>query len=131
MTSSMELRTAETLNTDVRDSVMVVVHDTLTITKTITIRENEQGDTLRLTQVTDRDRSRSTVDVRRKKEEVRIEHDTVYVEKRDSVAVREGMDISRRTSSVSNLLKWIFRILVCVIVLVIVIKLNRFIKFLK
>ena len=117
------------VKSEVRDSsrveqVMVAVHDTLTITKTITIRENEQGDTVRMSVMTDRDRSRSMYDVRSKKEEVRVVRDTVYVERRDSVRVeppRQARGDIGRASALSYL-KWIFLIIVSVTVLLIVIK---------
>ena len=120
------------LTAEVRDSlrveqVMVAVHDTLTITKTITIRENEQGDTVRMSVVTDRDCSRSMYDVRSKKEEVRVVRDTVYIEKRDSLLVkseelRVKSSLSHHTSAISHLLKWVFWIIVAVGGLIVLIK---------
>ncbi len=117
------------LTAEVRDSsrveqVMVAVHDTLTITKTITIRENEQGDTVRMSVVTGRDRSRSMYDVRSKKEEVRVVRDTVYVERRDSVLVKsEELRVkSDRTSAFVSALKWVFGIIVAVGGLIVLIK---------
>lgn len=117
------------LTAEVRDSlrveqVMVAVHDTLTITKTITIRENEEGDTVRMSVVTDRDRSRSRADVRSKKEEVRVVRDTVYVERRDSVLVKsEELRVkSDRPSAFVLALKWVFWIIVAVIVLIGIVK---------
>lgn len=111
----------------VREQVMVAVHDTLTITKTITIRENEQGDTVFRSEVTDRDRIRSKADVRSKKEVVRVERDTVYVEKRDSVAVEKNTNFSNGTNKSSNFvssLKWIFWILCAIVVLIITVKIG-------
>ena len=83
------------LTAEVRDSlrveqVMVAEHDTIVETTTIIVRENEQGDTLRMSVVRDRDRVRSMSDVRSKKEEVRVVRDTVYVERTDSVRVERG-----------------------------------------
>ena len=49
-------------------------------------------------------------DVRSKKEVVRVERDTVYVERRDSVVVRDAENISHHTSAISHLLKWILAI---------------------
>ncbi len=103
-----------------RDSVVVAVHDTMMETKTITITKNVDGDTLRLTQITDRTRASAMSDVRSKKEDVRVRVDTVYVEKRDSVLMErhQTSDISHQTS----ILKWIFFIIVSLIVLIVVIK---------
>ena len=107
------------VKSEVRDSsrveqVMVVVHDTVVETTTITIRENEQGDTVQMSVVTDRDRSRSMYDVRSKKEEVRVVRDTVYVERRDSVLVKsEELRVkSDRPSAFVSALRWVFWIIV-------------------
>ena len=124
---------------EVRDSVkvereVVAVHDTLTVTTTITIRENERGDTVRMSVVTDRDRSRSMADVRSKKEEVRMVRDTVYVAIRDSASVRDSEIKFQGSGTKSNFvlaLKFICWILVCVIILVIFFKVTEFINFLK
>lgn len=68
---------------------------------TITIDRNDAGDTLRVTQVTDRDRSRSMYDVRCKTEVVRVERDTVYVERKDSVLVQSS-STSEATKSMTS-----------------------------
>ena len=106
----------------VREEVALVVHDTLREVTTITIRQNEAGDTLKVVQVTDRERVRSKADVRSKKDEVRVVRDTVYVEKRDSVVVRDAANISHHTSAISHLLKWVLAVICAVGVLIIVIK---------
>ena len=118
-----------------REQVVVTVFDTITITKTITIRENEAGDTLRMTTVTDRERIRSMSDVRSKKEDVYVRTDTVYVEKEaeKTVAVAgpgteidEQGNIKHHTSAIS-LLRWLFLTLVAIIAIIILmrIKLRR------
>lgn len=106
----------------VREEVALVVHDTLREVTTITIRENEAGDTLKVVQITDRDRFRSKADVRSKKEIVRVERDTVYIERKDSVVVRDAANISHQTSSISHLLKWMFAVICAVGVLIMVVK---------
>lgn len=121
------------MKAEVRDSsrveqVMVAVHDTLTITKTVTIRENENGDTVRMTTETDRERVRSISDVRSKKEEVRVVRDTVYVERRDSVEVSSsrfqvsGDSLNHRPSTLILTLKWVFALIVAVSVLLLIVK---------
>lgn len=126
------------VKTEVRDSsrmeqVMVAVHDTLTIRKTITIRENERGDTIRMNTVTDRERTRSMYDVRRQKEEVRVYRDTVYIERRDSVQVKsEEIKVkSDRASGWVSALRWIFGIIVAVIALTITLTITKTIKNLR
>lgn len=120
-----ELRINESMEERSRESVMVAVHDTMMETKTITITKNVDGDTLRLTQITDRTRASAMSDVRSKKEDVRVRVDTVYVEKRDSSYVKNTNgtnDTNSRASSFVSSLKWIFFIIVSLIVLIVVIK---------
>jgi len=117
----------------VREEVALMVHDTIREVTTITIRQNEAGDTLKVTQVTDRDRIRSKADVRSKKEVVRVERDTVYIAVRDSILVkseerRVKSSISHHTSAISHLLKWFLGILVAGIVLVVVLRFGRLLK---
>ena len=105
--------------------MVVAVHDTMMETKTITITKNVDGDTLRLTQITDRTRARAMSDVRSKKEDVRVRVDTVYVERRDSSYVKNTNgtnDTNSRASPFVSSLKWIFLIIVSLIVLIVVIK---------
>ena len=106
----------------------MMVHDTIREVTTITIRQNEAGDTLKVTQITDRDRIRSKADVRSKKEVVRVERDTVYIAVRDSVSSSKfqvsGDSLSHHTSTLSHLFKWIFAVICAVGVLVIVVKLK-------
>ena len=75
--SSQRLEVSDTL----REQVVVAVFDTITITKTITIRENENGDTLRVSTVTERDHVRDRSQLKVKSEKLKVETDTVYVEK--------------------------------------------------
>ena len=114
-----------------REQVIVAVFDT--ISKTITIRENENGDTLRMTTVTDRERVRSMSDVRSKKEDVYVRTDTVYIEKEadKTVAVAgpgteidEQGNITKRVNRFAQSLRWLFLTLVAVIILIIIIKLK-------
>ena len=85
---SSEFRATESRNAEARDSVVVEVHDTLTITKTIIIRENETGDTVFRSEVTDREHL--TTRERAKATEVKVIEriDTVYIQK-DSVSVED------------------------------------------
>ena len=120
---SAELRINESMEERSRESVVVAVHDTVMETKTITITKNVDGDTLRLTQITDRTRASAMSDVRSKKEDVRVRVDTVYVEKRDSVLSFKFLDSgSSRASPFVSSLKWVFWIILGLIVLIVVIK---------
>ncbi len=83
--SEVNGRTAEVRDSVRVERVEVAVHDTIVEVTTIVIRENEVGDTVRMSKVTERDRVRAMADVRSEKEAVRVSCDTVYVERRDSV----------------------------------------------
>ena len=121
---------------DKRDSirveqVMVAVHDTIVETTTIIVRENEQGDTLRLSKVTERDRVSDRAEVREQQERVVVQHDTVYVAVRDSAEVRSyGAMGSRsegdfkRGNRLAQTLKWIFWIIVGLSALILIVKLK-------
>ena len=105
------------------------VHDTLTITKTITIRENERGDTVRMSVVTDRERSKAEVrglraEVRSKRAEVRSQKDEVRSQKDEVRGLRvEGA--ATRTSLVVSALKWVFWIIIAIITLTITVTITR------
>lgn len=111
-----------------RDSVVVEQRDTLREVTTVTIDRNEAGDTLRLSRVTERDRIRDRAQERRKEVEVRVVRDTVYIATRDSVS-RSTTNFTNersRASPVVSGLKWVFWIIVSLIVLVIIVKYRRF-----
>lgn len=126
---SSELRDSSRVEREV-----VAVYDTIMETTTIHIQTNEAGDTLKVAQVTERDRIRDRAQVKDQHERVVMKTDTVYVAIRDSTDVKEkGMKV-QETGTKSNFvstLKWIFWILVCVIVLVIVFKVTNLINLLK
>lgn len=96
----------------------VEVHDTLREVTTITIRENEKGDTLKVVQVTERDRVRDRSRADRATNRTVVRTDSVDV-KRDSVDVevkRTGLSASAdekesRSAAVVKVLKWIFFII--------------------
>lgn len=119
-----DLRILESTEVTARDSVVVELRDTLVETTTITIDRNEVGDTLKVVQVTDRERVRSRADVRSKKEKVRVVRDTVYVAVRDSTDVRNygATESQSGGTALHRALKWVFWIVVAVIVLIVVIR---------
>lgn len=113
--------------------MIVAVFDTITITKTITIRENENGDTLRITTVTDRERIRSMSDVRSKKEDVYVRTDTVYIEREadktvavvgPNVEIDKDGNVTKRVNRVAQTLKWLFLTMVAVIAIIILIRIK-------
>ena len=128
--SSSVLTTDFTNLTDKHDSVTVIIRDTLREVTTITIRENEQGDTLRVSTVTDRDRLRSRENLRRVETVTVTRIDTVYIEK-DSIGIEDkkiGLSASadgsasQKRAGFLTFVKWIFALICAVVVLVIVIK---------
>ena len=107
-----DVRIQESTEVTARDSVVVELRDTLVETTTITIDRNEVGDTLKVVQVTDRERVRSRADVRSKKEEVRVVRDTVYVAVRDSTDVRSygATESQSGGTALHRTLKWVLAI---------------------
>ena len=116
---------------ELRDSVRterIEVLDTLKEVTTITIRTNEVGDTMKVVQVTERDRIKNRDRVLDNHEKVVIRTDTVFIEKRDSVFVQTNTDGTNRTekgSTIVTSLKWVFWIIVAIITLTITITLTR------
>jgi hypothetical protein len=96
----------------VREEVALMVHDTIREVTTITIRQNEAGDTLKVVQITDRDRLRDRSQLRDKSEKIIVKTDTVYIEKRDSVSVesRNYESTETRKSNFVTSLKWMLAI---------------------
>ena len=111
----------------VREQVMVEERDTLCEITTITITQNENGDTLRMVQVTERDRFRDRAAVKDKEEKLVVRTDTVYVTVRDSVAVTNTncTNPTDRASPLQKTLRLVLWIIVGLIVLVIVIKIKN------
>ena len=103
------------------------MYDTLREVTTITIRENEKGDTLKLVQITDRTRATDRAAARDKEEKLIVRTDTVYIEKRDSVDVKNTSltNPSNKKSNFVSSLKWIFWILVVATVLIVVLRFGR------
>ena len=116
-----------------REQVIVAVFDTITITKTITIRENENGDTLRVSTVTERDHVRDRSQLKVKSEKLKVETDTVYVEK-DSLRLTAYSlpDVTQKSRKSQKLkpsgfvsaLRWVFWILVAIIAIIILIRIK-------
>ena len=127
---STELRSSELRSSDVKDCVVIEQMDTLREITTVTIDRNEAGDTLRLSRVTERDRIRDRAQERSKEVEIKVVRDTVFIEKRDSVDVKNHSPTSGAGSSGGFVasLRWIFWIIVAIGGLIIVIKVSRIIR---
>ena len=116
----------------VREEVALMVHDTIREVTTITVRQNEAGDTLKVVQVTDRDRLRDRSQLRDKSEKLIVKTDTVYIAVRDSVSSSRfkvsGDSLNPKPSTLILTLKWIFWILVAGIVLIVILRFGRLLK---
>ena len=131
--SDVRWKMSDVRSDTVREQVVVTVFDTITITKTITIRENEAGDTVRVSTVTERDHVRDRSQLRVKSEKLKVETDTVYVE-RDSLRLTAYSlpDVTQKSRKSQKLkpsgfvsaLRWVFWILVAIIALVLLIRLT-------
>lgn len=105
---------------------MVAVMDTIIETNTITIDRNERGDTLRQSVVTDRLRIRSLENIASYRTKTEVRTDTVYIERRDSVATYHGTGSLVNQSGKTTLyttLRFILWIIVTTGVLVIITRL--------
>ena len=131
VSSRTEERRVEVRDT-VRETVLVAVHDTVTITNTITITENEHGDTIKLVQLTERDRVRDRTGFKVQDSRVTVKTDTVSVE-RDSVNVEDkkiGLSASadgggsQKRAGFLTYVKWIFALICAVIVLILTIRIG-------
>ena len=131
--SDVRWKMSDVRSDTVREQVVVTVFDTITITKTITIRENEAGDTVRVSTVTERDHVRDRSQLRVKSEKLKVDTDTVYVE-RDSLRLTAYSlpDVTQKSRKSQKLkpsgfvsaLRWVFWILVAIIALVLLIRLT-------
>ena len=124
---SAELRATEVRSDSVKEQVVVAERDTIREVTTITVRLNEAGDTVRVAQVTERERLRekSRHDMATYRTEVRV--DTVYIERRDSVSSSrvQGAGIQSGGTALHTTLKWVFCIIIGLIGLGVVIKIRR------
>ena len=124
MRESAQLRIQGLTELRARDSVMVELRDTLKEVTTVTVQLNETGDTVKVSTVTDRTRASDRFQLRDKSEKLIVRVDTVYVEQRDSVLVKNSN--RARASPLLKNLKWILWIVVGLIALTVVLKIRRF-----
>ena len=113
-----------------RDSVdvkSIEVRDTLKEVTTITVQTNDKGDTLKVVQVTERDRISNRDRAWDSHEKTVIKTDTIFIEKRDSVAVesRNYEAAEARSSTFVSSLRCFFWIVVALAGLVLIIKIRR------
>lgn len=104
-------------------SALVEARDSVVERTTVTVDRKENGDTVRVCIVTDRERvsDRSRNDRAMTKNVIR--RDTVYVEKRDSVLIKN--EEKARASPFEKSLKWIFWIIIAMMGLIVVLRFRR------
>ena len=124
--ASLIVRSYESADT-VWVQVLVEVYDTIREVTTVTIATNDAGDTLKVVQVTERERTANRDRIHDVKEKVVERTDTVFVAVRDSTDQWRGevTEARSRASPVVSALKWIFWIIVALTVLVATIKITR------
>ncbi len=107
--------------------MVVELRDTVREVTTITIRENAAGDTVKYVQITDLTRAKSRDAIATQRTKTEVVRDTVYVERRDSIRIQDsgfrGQE-NQKGGTFLRGLKWIFWIIVAVIVLVGLIKIK-------
>ena len=122
MRESAQLRIQGLTEQTARDSVMVELRDTLKEVTTVTVQLNETGDTVKVSTVTDRTRASDRSQLRDKSEKLIVRVDTVYVERRDSVLVKNSNQA--RASPLLKILKLILWIVVGLIALTMVLRIR-------
>lgn len=122
----MRSQTSETTVTEARDSIIIELRDTIREVTSITVQLNPVGDTVKVTTVTDRTNIRNTNRMRDVQEKIIVRTDTVYIEKESASTIVAGSsteitpDGAIRPKGV--ILKWIFWILIAIIILIFTIK---------
>ena len=122
MRESAQLRIQGLTELTARDSVMVELRDTLKEVTTVTVQLNETGDTVKVSTVTDRTRASDRSQLRDKSEKLIVRVDTVYVERRDSVLVKNSNQA--RALPLLKILKLILWIVVGLIALTMVLRIR-------
>ena len=108
--------------------------DTVKEVSTVTIRESESGDTLRITTVTDRTRASLRDRYHDVQEKVLVKTDTVYIQKESdkqfvaagpNVEIDKDGNVTKHVNRTAQTLKWVFFATFAIAVLLVVLKLYR------
>ena len=110
-----------------------MVMDTVKEVTTITVRESESGDTLRMTTITDRTRASTKDRYHDVQEKVIVCTDTIYVERQSdkqvavagpNVEIDKDGNVTKKVNPVAQTLKWLFFTITALVILFIVIKIG-------
>lgn len=116
-----------------REQVVVTVMDTVKEVTTITVRESESGDTLRMTTITDRTRASTKDRYHDVQEKVIVCTDTIYVERQSdkqvavagpNVEIDKDGNVTKKVNPVAQTLKLLFFTITALVILFIVIKIG-------
>lgn len=131
--SDVRWKIEEVRSDTLREQVLVVVMDTVREITTVTVRESDTGDTLRITTVTDRTRASSRDRYHDTQEKLILRTDTVYVERQQSAASTVAVATTSAEITPDGtirprgvILKWIFFILVALVALIIALRIFVF-----
>lgn len=115
----------------VREQVTVEVHDTIREKTTITVLlrqaldSSQADDTVKVTQITNREHTRNVAQLKDKSEKIIMNSDSTAIQ-HDSVVVTESQQsLSVHQSPLTVTLKWLFGILLAFSILMIVLKLTK------
>lgn len=133
--SEIRSQTTQQSSDTLREQVVVTLMDTILEVTTITVRESEAGDTLRMTTVTDRTRASTRDRYHDVQEKVIVKTDTVYVErqtdKQVAVAAGSNMEIdkegnvTKRINRIAQTLKWVCFTLLSLTAFIIILKFGK------
>lgn len=115
------------------EQVVVTVMDTVKEVTTITVRESESGDTLRMTTITDRTRASTKDRYHDVQKKMIVRTDTIYVERESdkqlvvagpNVEIDKDGNVTKKVNTVAQTLKWLFFTITALVILFIVIKIG-------
>ena len=126
--SEVRSRVSEVRYDTVQEELTVVAIDSIKEVTTVTIRQNEAGDTLQMVTITDRSRTHASDRAHNAQEKATVQSDTVYVEKRDSSFVsttNRPNPTNAKPGNIVSALRWLFRIVLAIVCIMGIIKLVK------
>ena len=127
--SEIRNQSTEIIHDTLRTVVLQQFHDTLREVTTVSVQLNARGDTLRVTTVTDRTRAIDRDHSQAVKEKIIVKRDTLYLDKSSdqliaavgpNTEIDSAGNITPAKPTFQSTLKWVFRILLAVIALLVI-----------